>query len=80
MDFLIEQAAETDGVQSNAPLLGPDVWSDVKLAGGVAVDMTIETGDTQAGTCALAVVGGVEFFLRKRCEKQEPESVDLVWQ
>ena len=31
MNLLIEQAAETDGIQSNAPLFRPDVWRDVEL-------------------------------------------------
>ena len=42
VNLLIEQAAETDGVQSYAPLLGPDVWSDMKLTAGVAIRMTIQ--------------------------------------
>ena len=48
----------------------------MKLPGRVSVDVAIETRHAQAGIHALAVVGGIEFFLREWCE-QQPEPVEL---
>jgi hypothetical protein len=39
VNVLIEQAAQTDGVQPHAPLLGPHVWIDVEQTACVAIHM-----------------------------------------
>ena len=66
VDVLPVQAAQTHRVEADAALLGTDVGRDVKFAARVSVDVTVKTGDTQARLGRLAVVGGVEFLLRKR--------------
>ena len=76
VDLLVEDAAKTDGVQPQPTLLGAVVGVQVELAGCVSIDVTIEAGHAEAGVGALAVVRGVEFFLRKRRE-QEPQAVEL---
>jgi len=48
----------------------------MKLSGGVAVHMTVEAGDAEAGVAALPVVRRVELLLRKRRE-QQAQSVEL---
>ena len=48
----------------------------MELRGGVAVDMAIEAGDTETGLPALAIVGRIKFFLRKRSQ-QEPQTIEL---
>ena len=76
MNLLIEQAAQTDGVQSHAPLLGPYVWSDVELTARVAIHMTIQARHSQAGLGTLAIVGRVELFLRER-RHQQTQAIEL---
>ena len=74
--MLIEQAAQTDGVQSYATLLGPYVWSDVELTARVAIHMTIQARDSQAGLRGLSIVGRVEFFLRE-WRHQQTQAIEL---
>ena len=76
MDLLIKHAAETDGIQSYAPLLWPLVWSNMERTAGVAIRMTIKAGHAQAGLLALPVVGRVELLLGER-RHQQAQSVEL---
>ena len=76
MDPLIEQAAEADGVQSNAPLLGPDVGSDVELAAGVAIRMTIQARHAQAGLNSPSIAGRVAILLEGMASPK-PQAIEL---
>ena len=76
MNLLIEHSAQTHRVEPKAALFRAVIGVQVKLAGRMPVDVTVETSDAQAGAGTLAVVGRVEFFLRERRE-QEVQSVEL---
>ena len=76
MDLLVEVAAKADRVQPQPALFGAVVGVQMELSGRMPVDVTIEAGHAEAGVRALAIVGGVEFFLREGGE-QEPQSVQL---
>ena len=76
VNLLVEEAAQAHRIEPEAPLLRPVVRIEVELAGRVAVDMAVQAGDAEAGLGALAVVGGVEFFLRER-RQQQAQAVEL---
>src|SRR5688572_24709731 len=76
MDLLVEHAAEARGIESKATFLGAIVRVEMELAGGVTVHMAVEARDAQAWIFVLAIVGGIELFLRKRRDEQS-QAVEL---
>src|SRR3954468_6037608 len=70
VNLLIEYTAQADRIETEAPLLGANVGTQVKLTRGVSVHMTIETGNAERRMLRLAIVGGVEFLLRQGREQQ----------
>ena len=63
-------------VQAGAQFLGPDIAYQVRRAVGVAVDVTVETGDAAAGQRGTAVFGLIELLLRER-RYQEAQAFEL---
>src|ERR1700722_20639666 len=76
MDLLIKHAAETDGIQSYAPLLWPLVWSNMERTAGVAIRMTIKAGHAQAGLSRLSIASRVKFLLWE-WRHQQAQAIEL---
>ena len=76
MDLLIEEAAQTHGIEAEPTLLGTVVGVQVKLRGGVTVHVAVQAGHAEARLGRLAVIRGIELLLRER-RQQHPEPVEL---
>ena len=76
MDLLIEHAAKAHGVQSKSSVLRTIIGIKMKLRRRMAIDVAIETRHAKTRLRCFAVVGGVEFFLRKR-GYQQAQTIEL---
>ena len=76
VDLLIEQSPDARRVDAKPIRLRSRIRVQVELPGCVKIDMTVETGDAQAGLCRFPVMRRVEFFLRE-LSHQQSEPVEL---
>ncbi len=76
MDLLIKHAAEAHGINAKTPFLRTIIRIEMKLRRGVAVDVAIQTRNTQTRLRGLTIVGGIELFLGERSE-EKLQSVQL---
>src|SRR5262245_57251372 len=78
MNLLVGHATQADGINSDAPLLRAHVGVQMKLCGGMPIDVTIEAGDSETRVSGLPVVGRIELLLWERREEQS-QAVQLHW-
>src|SRR5262245_30547399 len=69
VDLLVEQAAEAHRVETEAPLLRPVIRVEMELACCMAIDVAIETRDTETRLGTFTIVSRVELFWRKWGQK-----------
>ena len=75
MNLLIEQAAKTDGIQSNrrcSGLTSGVMWNTDR----VAIRMTIQARHSQAGLSSLSIISRIELFLRE-WRHQQAQAIEL---
>src|SRR5436190_15108637 len=78
MDLLLADAAKTDRIKTEAPLLRAIVGIEMELRSGMAIDMTIETGNAEAWIMSFAIICGIEFLLGKRGH-EHTQAIQLHW-
>src|SRR6185437_11511687 len=76
VNLLVVQPAQADRVEPEAPLLRPLVGAEMELAGGMAIDVAVQTCDAQRCVSRFAVIGRIEFFLWEGSQKYS-EAVEL---
>ena len=76
MDLLVVEAAQAGSVEAETSGLRANIGREVKGAVGVEIRVAVKAGHTVALLGNLAVLGLVEFFLRKRSEKK-PQAFHL---
>ena len=76
VNLLVKHSAQAGCIEAKPALLGPDIGREVELCGRMSVNMAVQTGYTKTRVARLAVVGGIELLLRKRCQ-QELQAIEL---